>query len=163
VNNGDTSIDAFTQNPSDDDNIFFAGFFFGSTTAVSGEGILLSPSTATNLLGAEHALTATVQDNAGKPMEGVEVTFEITSGPNVGLNGMDTTDKDGKAHFFYVGNDTGTDIIVAKFMNSKQEWVTSNEAEKNWKKDDNNIPEFTTLGAVIAVLGIGAYFVFRKK
>ncbi len=47
VRTGDTSITVFTQNPSNDDNIFFSALFIGSAAAVVGEGIVVGPVTAT--------------------------------------------------------------------------------------------------------------------
>lgn len=161
VNNGDTAIDAYTLNPSTDDNIFFAGFFLGSTTAIVGQGILLSPTSATNVLGEEHTVTATVQDDTGAPIPGVQVDFEIISGPNAGLTGSAVTDVSGKAYFSYVGNTEGTDEIVASFYNSQQSLIESNHVTKEWIQ--YKIPEFTTIGALLAVLGVLIFVVFRKK
>ena len=164
VKNGDTSITVDTLNPSNDDNIFFAGFFLGSTTAIVGEGILLSPSEATNPLDTEHTVTATVQDVEGKPVAGVEVTFEIIDGPNKGLTGKATTDQDGKASFTYLGEVAGTDIIVASFVNADEKKVESNQAIKIWGDEEppNEIPEMTAFGAA-AVLLIAGLFAMRKR
>ncbi|MEO8168871.1 MAG: hypothetical protein ABI623_11535, partial [bacterium] len=41
VSNGQTQIQVHSQNPSSDDNIFFASLFLGSQTAIVGEGIIL--------------------------------------------------------------------------------------------------------------------------
>jgi hypothetical protein len=161
VEDGDTSIDAYTYNPSDDDNIFFAGFFLGSTTAVVGEGILLSPTSATNLLGSEHTVVATVQNDLGEPIEAVEVTFEIVSGPNAGMTYSELTDVDGKAYFTYTGNTEGTDTIEASFTDSQDNIQVSNQVEKNWI--ENAIPEFTALGVIVAALAVMAFMFYRKE
>lgn len=172
VENGETSITVDTLNPSDDDNIFFSALFLGSTSAVVGEGIVLSPTEAVNPLGAEHTVTATVQDDEGNPVEGVTVDFNIISGPNNGGFGSDVTDSDGKATFSYVGNTVGTDVIVASFVNGEEQEITSNQATKEWVEEcteecepppSNDIPEFGTIGAAFALSGIGAYLYRKRK
>lgn len=134
VNDGDTNISVFTINPSDDDNIFFAALFLGSTTAVVGEGILLTPDNAVNDLNTQHTVTAKVQDDNGEPVEGKEVTFTIVSGPHAGLTDTDTTDSNGEATFTYTGTTAGTDVIEASFVDSNQETVTSNQVTKTWEE-----------------------------
>ena len=136
VNNGDTNIDVYTLNPSNDDNIYFAGFFLGSTTAIIGEGILLGPSSAINLLGTNHTVTATVQDNLGNPIAGVNVTLDIISGPNAGLSGSGITDSEGKVYFTYSGSIVGTDVLRASFYNSEQKLITSNTVTKEWANQE---------------------------
>jgi hypothetical protein len=85
---------------------------------------LLGPATATNPIGANHTLTATVIrhtencDPDGGPLPpvletGATVKFEVTSGPNKGLTGTDTTDSQGQAHFTYTSAQPGTDKLVA--------------------------------------------------
>ncbi|MCF6148545.1 MAG: PEF-CTERM sorting domain-containing protein [Candidatus Kuenenia sp.] len=134
VADGDTNINVFTLNPSDDDNVFFGALFLGAATAVVGEGIILSPSTDTNPVDTEHTVTATVQDDEGNPVEGKVVTFTIVSGPNAGLSDTDTTDSDGKATFTYTGTVAGTDIIEASFEDSEDQTITSNQVEKIWEE-----------------------------
>lgn len=161
VKTGDTQIKVHTRNPSTDDNLLFAGLFIRSATAVVGQGIILSPATATNPLGTSHTLTATVQDDNGAPVVGKEVTFTVTSGPNAGTTGTDVTDASGKATFTYTGNTEGTDTIVASFVDDAGKTVTSNVAKKVWEKGEiPAVPEFPTLALPIAmVLGL-AFIVF---
>ena len=141
VNNSDNSITVFTQNPSNDDNIFFAYFHLKSVVAVVGEGIVLSPVSATNDVGTSHTVTATVQDNTGNPIVGTLVTFEVISGPNAGVVGSSTiTDSNGQASMTYYGHTEGTDTIVASFVNSQQVKVYSNEATKKWVTDTTTPP-----------------------
>lgn len=126
VKTGDTSTTIHTHNPSNDDNILFAGFFLKSVSAVVGAGIVLSPTTATNVvtLGATHTVTATVQANNGNPVVGTTVTFTITAGPNVGARGVCiagscTTNASGKVSFTYGSNGSlGTDTIKACFTDA---------------------------------------------
>ena len=133
VSDGDTSISAYTRNPSHNDNIFFASLFLASTTAVVGEGILLTPTSATNPVGSEHTVTATVQDDLGNPIVDREVTVTIVSGPHDGLTDTDTTDVNGEATFAYTGTLPGTDVIEASFVNSQEVTITSNQVTKEWK------------------------------
>jgi hypothetical protein len=127
VTNGDTMTTIHTHNPSNDDNIFFAGFFLKSVSAVVGAGIVLSPQTATNdaVLGSTHTVTATVQDNNGNRVVGAQVTFTVTAGPNAGATGVCsanvncTTDASGKVSFTYASNgNAGTDTIQACFTDA---------------------------------------------
>jgi hypothetical protein len=133
VKNGDTSIKVATLNPSDDDNIFFTGFQLNSAAAVVGEGILLSPTTATNPVGGTHTVTATVRDTNGDPIPNIVVTFKVTAGPNAGQTGTGTTDSGGHATFTYTDTGgAGTDSIVATFKDVTGAMFTSNTAFKTW-------------------------------
>jgi hypothetical protein len=136
VNNGDMAINVFTLNPSDDDNIFFAALFLGSTTAIVGEGILLSPVSDTNPVNTLHTVTATVQDDNGNPIAGRLVTIEVVSGPNAGVMGSGATDANGEFSLTYNGlGGAGIDTIVATTMDSQGLPLTSNEATKEWTSD----------------------------
>jgi hypothetical protein len=84
----------------------------------------LGPKTATNPIGVNHTLTATVlrhtencdpdaQSVQIEPAQGVTVKFEVVSGPNKGQSGAGTTDLQGHAHFTYTSQTTGTDKLVA--------------------------------------------------
>jgi hypothetical protein len=133
VHDGDSAIQVFTQNPSNDDNIFFASLELRSVRAVVGEGITLAPSFARHLVGTPHTLTATVQDASGQPDAGVAVTFDVTQGPSAGVTGSVSTDGEGRAEFSYVGNTTGIDAIVARFRAASGQLVTSNAAIALWE------------------------------
>jgi hypothetical protein len=132
VNDGDNTIAVFTRNPSNDDNIFFAGLYLASTTAVVGEGILLSPLNATNPVGTAHTVTAKVQNDNGDPVVGRNVDFEVVNGPHAGTTGSDVTDASGEATFTYNGINAGIDEIRASMMNSLQVMVYSNSVIKKW-------------------------------
>ncbi|HEU4741253.1 MAG TPA: Ig-like domain-containing protein [Meiothermus sp.] len=139
VNNGDTSITVFTRNPSNDDNIFFAALTLGATTAVVGEGIVLSPQSATNPVGTTHTITATLQDSNGNPIANRTVTFQVISGPNSGANGTAATDASGKASFTYTGSGgPGTDQIQASFQNNQGQTITSNTVTKTWEQQSTD-------------------------
>jgi hypothetical protein len=133
LHNGDTSLTFHTQNPSNDDNIFFAALDTRGAAALVGAGVLLSPSSATNPVNTSHTLTATVQDQAGHPVSGVTVTFTVTSGPNAGVTGTGVTGADGKTTFTYSSSTAGTDHIVASFHDATGAVHTSNEVTKTWE------------------------------
>jgi len=142
LHSGDTSLTFHTQNPSNDDNIFFAALDTRGTAALVGAGVLLSPSSATNPVGSMHTLTATVQDQAGHPVSGVTVTFTVTSGPNAGVTGTGVTGADGKATFSYSSSTAGTDHIVASFHDATGALHTSNEVTKTWEGSSDTTPPF---------------------
>jgi len=78
--------------------------------------ISLDPPTATNTIGTDHTVTATVNDANGHPVADVEVSFEITAGPNTGDTGSGTTNASGQTTFTYTGDGgAGTDTIEACF------------------------------------------------
>ena len=73
----------------------------------------LAPDTASNTLGTSHVVTATAADHLGIPMEGVELKFSVSAGPNSGPTGTAVTDELGQASFSYSGTTAGTDTIRA--------------------------------------------------
>ncbi len=78
--------------------------------------IALTPETATNPVGEDHTVTANVTDGVD-PVEGAEVTFEVTDGPNAGATGTGTTDAAGNATFTYTSDGVaGSDTIQACFL-----------------------------------------------
>lgn len=133
IADGTTNIKVDTRNPSNNDNIFFAAFVINGTAAIVGEGILLTPTAATNPVGTSHTVSALVQDDDGNPVVGRTVDFEVISGPNAGLTGSSVTDGSGNAAFSWSSTTAGTDVIVARFTNSLDVVVTSNEASKTWE------------------------------
>jgi hypothetical protein len=73
----------------------------------------LTPATATNLVGSNHSVKATLTLSGG-PLAGVNVTFSVTSGPNTGAGNSALTDMNGEATFGYMSNGmTGSDTIQA--------------------------------------------------
>jgi hypothetical protein len=91
--------------------------------------ISLSPGSASNPVGTNHTVTATVSD--GKA--GTTVTFRVTAGPNTGTTGTGVTDATGTATFTYAGTGgTGTDTIQAEFTAASGKLVKSNEVSKTW-------------------------------
>jgi hypothetical protein len=120
-------------------------------------GITLSPSTATNPVGATHTVTAFVfNTGTGAGISGVTVTFTVTAGPNAGKTGTAVTDATGHASFTYTDTGgAGTDSIVAKFTDAAGVIHTSNTATKIWGA--RGVPEFgapATLMTAVALLAV---------
>jgi hypothetical protein len=93
-------------------NTFIWGF-----KAVGGEPVIpptleLTPETATNPVNTEHTVTATLEDNAGNPVPGSDIVFEV-SGANPQAAVTKTTAADGTATHAYTGTNAGTDTIKA--------------------------------------------------
>ncbi|MDO8282037.1 MAG: hypothetical protein Q7U10_05350, partial [Thermodesulfovibrionia bacterium] len=96
----------------------------------------ISPLIDTNPTGTRHYLTATVVED-DVPQEGVEVTFEVISGPHTGVTGLVTTDSNGQATFSYVGTTVGVDKIEARFLDSSERIQRSTPATKTWEAGCN--------------------------
>ena len=144
VKTGDTSIKVDTTNPSDDDNIFFAGFELNSAAAVVGEGAVLSPISGTSPVGSPYTFTAKVQNTTGVPIADQSVTFKVLSGPNAGKTLTTTTNATGKAKFTDTSTSTGTDTVQVSFVNGTGNTVTSNEATVTWTQTTMVPPASTT-------------------
>ncbi len=85
------------------------GASFAPVAAVA--DVALAPKTATNVVGTQHCVTATVTDQNGSPLAGVRVDFTV-GGANT-ATGFGFTDADGEAVFCYLGESTGDDTITA--------------------------------------------------
>jgi hypothetical protein len=133
VSDGEESITFNTDNPSDNDNIFFGALEVHGGVAVIGEGITLSPSGGTNNVGESHTVTATVRNEHGEGVEGTVVHFEVTSGPNAGTVGEAATNASGKATFTYSSAKAGTDNIDAYFTSSQGQKYESNTVTQTWE------------------------------
>lgn len=84
------------------------------------QSIDLTPDSATNVVGSDHTVTATVTDNLGNPVVGTLVTFEVTAGPHSGTTDASVTDANGQAFFTYMGTIAGLDTIVGCFIDNTQ-------------------------------------------
>ena len=71
----------------------------------------LEPPTASNSVGTQHDMTATLTDQDGSPVAGAPIDFTVT-GANPTTD-TENTDDSGIATFSYVGANTGTDQISA--------------------------------------------------
>jgi hypothetical protein len=74
--------------------------------------ISLAPKTATDIVGTQHCVTATVTDGLGSPSSGFVVHFQV-SGVNPQDGGSQSTGADGRAIFCYAGQKVGDDTITA--------------------------------------------------
>jgi hypothetical protein len=72
--------------------------------------VSLTPKAATNDVGADHTVTATVSTEAG-PMDGVCLYIVVIQGPNMGEQVSGVTNADGELSLTYTGSGTGTDMI----------------------------------------------------
>jgi hypothetical protein len=136
VSNGATQITVFTQNPSNDDNIFFGALYLASAAAVVGEGIVLGPTDGSGFVGQSHTVTATLQDDLGRALANRTVTFKVTAGPHAGKTGTATSNAQGKATFTYTGSAAGTDELQASFVKSSGQTATSNLARMKWTQQN---------------------------
>jgi hypothetical protein len=160
VHNGDTSIKVTTDNPSQDDNIFFTGFELDSVVAVVGAGATLSPASGESLLGTPYTFTTKLQDSAGNPVANQVVTFIVLSGPDEGLQQNATTDATGTATFTYSGGAVtgagfGQDTVQVRFSDSNENTVVSNTATVNWTTAttlDTSLSGGGKTGATISVM-----------
>ncbi|MPZ51097.1 MAG: hypothetical protein GEU75_17665 [Dehalococcoidia bacterium] len=102
----------------------------------------LTPSNATNTVGEDHVVTATVLDDFGNPVSGVTVNFSVAGGPSSvdgepsapsPANGIGMTDTSGEATFTYTNTQASADTISATV--SVQPMVASpleDTAAKTW-------------------------------
>lgn len=132
VNNGDTGFTVFTDNPSNDDNIFFAAITLGANTAIVGEGILLSPANGSAATGGSQSVQAVVQNAVAQPIVGRAVTFTVISGPNIGLTKNAVTDASGTAKVSYSSTLAGVDTWQGSMINSQAHKQTSNLVTRLW-------------------------------
>jgi hypothetical protein len=137
LDDGDTALVINTANPSNDDNLFLAVVAFTGEAAVTTEicddgidndgdelidaadpdctppsvfDLDLTPATATNPVGTEHTVTATLTDDT-TPVADATISFTV-SGANE-TSGTAATNASGQASFAYTGTNAGTDTISA--------------------------------------------------
>jgi len=79
---------------------------------LSGATINLDPAADTDPGFAEHVVTAFVADDA-VAAPGIEVTFEVTSGPSATTDGSDDADGAGEAQFGWTAPAPGLDVLTA--------------------------------------------------
>ena len=127
-------------------------------------GLTLTPATATNILGAQHTVTALVKDTINNPVPSVVVTFTILSGPNAGLTGQATTDVNGQATFSWSSQVVGTDTVQASITNAAGAPITAT-ATKDWILPTNVIPEVPlgTIAGLTAMCVALALFATKGK
>jgi Bacterial Ig-like domain (group 1) len=87
--------------------------------------LVLTPKVATNPLGTQHCVTATVTDQFNLPFLGANVAFTVTgSNPT---SGSSTTTSSGQAAFCWVGTLVGVDAITAT------SGALTDSASKTWE------------------------------
>jgi len=109
---------------------------------ISGSGVTvtsdlaLSPLTATNPVGTDHTVTATLTqtvEGTPTPVADATITFAISSGPNAGVTGSCVTAANGKCTFTYTGSGgPGTDTIVGSTIVSGA--TKAGTASKTWEE-----------------------------
>ncbi len=90
--------------------------------------VSLSPKTATEVVGTQHCLTATVQDQNSAALQGVRVDFVVTGANSA--SGFAQTVADGTAQFCYTGSATGNDTVIASVG------TLSDTAAVTWTQND---------------------------
>ena len=108
--------------------------------------ISLAPSVHTSELGTPgqtHSVVATVAAGPNNGVAGVQVSFNITKGPNVGGMSTMATGADGKASFTYTARQhlagLGTDVIVACFTDDQGTNACA-EATQTWQDTTPPVP-----------------------
>lgn len=147
------------------------------TIAVPTEFIGLSPASSVNTVLTEHTVTATVI-REGLPEDGIQVLFEVVSGPNAGQSSDPgsgecspdncVTDQDGRVSWSYTGGiRPGTDSIVASFTGIDGVPVVSEPVEVVWSEPGPKpIPALSEWGMLMAAMGImliGTLYTLRKR
>jgi len=111
------------------------------------KGLLsLDPPTATNDVGDQHCVTATLLDGTLAPIPGATIDFTVT-GANP-TTGSAVTDANGEAQLCYTGTNAGPDTIVATWDDTavSGQFLTSDPAEKLWEREP---PPTTEVGGEI--------------
>ena len=94
-------------------------------------GVSLSPSFSSGALVGSHSLTASVLSGPNPAGAGVNVTFQILSGPNAGLMATVPTNGSGQATFMYSSSGVaGQDVIQASGTLGGQPFTAT--ATRNW-------------------------------
>jgi hypothetical protein len=91
--------------------------------------LVLLPETGTNPVNTTHALTATVYDQFGYVMEGVDVTWTIESGPGSFVSQETTTDASGEADAVITSSVSGTTTVRCEVTDNASVFDT---ATKIW-------------------------------
>jgi hypothetical protein len=96
------------------------------------QNIALAPATASNPVGTNHTVTATVTDSLNRPVANTDVILTVQSGPHAGTTTTVKTDSSGQAKLTYPGTTVGTDVIGSSFMDNFGTTKTSNTVEATW-------------------------------
>jgi hypothetical protein len=96
------------------------------------QALNLTPKEATNCTNEDHTVTATVLDDEDQPVVATNVSFEILSGPNIGVTFSTDTDVNGQAEYTFSSASGGTDVIEACFFDPEQA-EHCDTARKTWE------------------------------
>jgi hypothetical protein len=97
----------------------------------AGAQLSLAPPSQSQQVGGTATVNATLTNGCGTPLQGADVTFNVTSGPNAGATGSGTTDANGQASFGYSSVAVGTDAVQASVINPAGT-ITSNSVRVIW-------------------------------
>jgi hypothetical protein len=118
THSGTDAITAYAD--TNNDNLQEAGEPTGAATKIWTPGapatLTLMPATATNTVGEQHCVTATVLDAFGNPVPGITVLFSVPTHVATfahPFEGSDTTDANGEATFCFTASLPGMDDIHA--------------------------------------------------
>jgi hypothetical protein len=98
-----------------------------------GSSLTLAPPTQTDTVGGSATVTATLANSCGDPLQGAQISFAVTSGPNAGATGTAVTGPTGTASFDYPGAAVGTDVVSSSTTNPAGT-ITSNSVNVVWVK-----------------------------
>lgn len=101
------------------------------TQPCAGASLSLAPPSQDERVGDTATVTGTLTNGCGTPLQGASMAFKVTSGPNAGTTGSDTTDTNGQATFSYSSLSVGTDTVEASVSNPAGV-ITSNDVTVNW-------------------------------
>ena len=95
----------------------------------------LAPPSQTDTVGSSATVTATLTKTCGEPLQGAQIDFAVSAGPNAGVTGQVVTDAAGHAAFSYPGAAVGTDTVGSSVTNPAGT-ITSNTVSVTWIKRD---------------------------
>jgi len=132
VSDGDDFIQVYTQNPSDDDNIFFA-WIESTISAALGESIIITFPDDEVHVNSDLVVTAVLNNSVGDPLTDTNVKFKIIGGINKGIQINDTSDTSGHVQWSFSSHETGPDSIQASFYSTiLSDTIRSNIAIITW-------------------------------
>ncbi|NUR64113.1 MAG: Ig-like domain repeat protein [Catenulispora sp.] len=97
--------------------------------------LALAPPTQTHPVGTSADVTATLTNSCGDPLQGAQVDFAVSAGPNSGVTGHVLTNASGQAGFSYPGAAVGTDTVGSSVTNPAGT-IVSNNVNVVWVKRD---------------------------
>jgi hypothetical protein len=122
-------------------------FRYGTLTSSTIDPILtLAPASSNVLVGRTDAVFATLLNALHEPVANEAIAFGVQSGPNTGLTGSGTTDRNGQASFQYSSLVPGTDSLTSSFTLPFKggDTVSSNSVQVQWTAN-NTVPEPSSL------------------